>query len=363
VPAVSSLRVTKLEPGLEPAWRQFLSKREQALFYASLEYRDLLVRVLGGQAHYFLALDDGQVCGVMPCFATSHASLGTVINSLPYYGSNGGFITDGRPEVTAALARAFLELEKDLRCAASTVVSSPFDIDAAPFERNLAPTFRDDRVGQITPLPKDAPVEDALFALYDETARRNVRKARKSGIEWRVDGSRNALSYLHRTHDESIRAIGGLPKSKEFFDAVADVVPQQYWRLYIAERGGELAAALLVFRFNYTVEYYTPAIGEAFRSVQPLALLVHEAMQQAAVDGYRWWNWGGTWKSQVGVYRFKRKWGALDMPYYYYTRLAAPALLRCTRQELLKAYPGFFVVPFDRLEQEQIKSSENRTTQ
>jgi hypothetical protein len=275
-----------------------------------------------------------------------------VLNSLPYYGSNGGFITDGRPQSAKALGTAWLALERELGCAASTVISSPFDTELEVFERDLEPTFRDDRIGQVTPLPAGG-AEEALFALYDETARRNVRKARKSGVTWRVDNGTEAISFLHRTHDENIRAIGGLSKSRGFFDAVPAVVPQQDWRVYVAEHAGERVAALLVFRFNATVEYYTPAIVEASRPLQPLALLVHEAMREAATGGYKWWNWGGTWKSQVGVYRFKRKWGAVDMPYHYYTRLADRRLLQCTRAELLSAFPGFFAVPFDKLEQTQ----------
>lgn len=352
------MRVEPLTPELEPAWREFLRGREHALFYVSLQYRDLLRRITNAEPHYLVALQDERVCGVLPCFAKSHPSWGTVLNSLPYYGSNGGFITDGRPETARALAHAYLALERDLRCVASTVISSPFDTDLIPFERDLAATFRDGRIGQVTPLPASAGAEEALFALYDETARRNVRKARKSGIEWRVDNGADALSFLHRTHDENIRTIGGFAKSRNFFDAVPVVVPQEHWRLYVAERAGERAAAILVFRFNTTVEYYTPAIVEASRPLQPLALLVHEAMREAAADGYKWWNWGGTWKSQVGVYRFKRKWGAVDMPYHYYTRLAEPRLLRCSRAELLSAFPGFFVVPFDKLEQAQDPSSE-----
>jgi hypothetical protein len=350
------LRVEPLTENLEPAWREFLRGRERALFYASLEYRDILARVLDARPHYLLAIDGEHVCGVLPTFAMTQPSHGTVLNSLPYYGSNGGFITDGRPQTANALAAAWLELERELGCAASTVISSPFDTDLSVYE-HLAPTFRDDRIGQVTPLPAGSS-EEALFALYDETARRNVRKARKSGVAWRVDNSPKAMAFLYRTHEENIRAIGGLSKSRAFFDAVPAAVPQDAWRVYIAERAGEPIAALLVFRFSATVEYYTPAIVEAARPLQALALLVHEAMRQAAGEGYKWWNWGGTWKSQLGVYRFKRKWGAADMPYRYYTRLTDQRLLRSSRDDLLSAFPGFFVLPFDRLGQAQAPFSE-----
>jgi lipid II:glycine glycyltransferase (peptidoglycan interpeptide bridge formation enzyme) len=192
-------------------------------------------------------------------------------------------------------------------------------------------------------------IEDELFALYEESARRNVRKARKAGVTFRESRDREAFAFLHRTHDANIRAVNGLPKTQAFFDAVAESVPHACWVLWIAEQASTPVAALLVFRFNRTVEYFTPAILEEARNAQPLALLVHEAMCQAARDSYRWWNWGGTWATQEGVYRFKRKWGAQDMPYYYYTRISDRRLLDRSREELLAAFPGFFVAPFDKL--------------
>ena len=325
-------------------------RRAHALIYSSLEYRDLLLRVLDAKAHYLVALDGDRTCGLLPVFSASHSQLGTVLNSLPYYGSNGGFVTDDRPETASSLVAAYFELERSLNCAASTLVSSPFDGERMDYDTALAATFRDDRVGQLTALPElSAQPEDDLFALYDDTARRNVRKARKSGVAWRSRRDREAFEYLYRTHEQNIRAVGGLSKTWSFFEAVMDTVPERIWNLYVAELGGQPVAALLVFRFNSTVEYYTPAISEEHRSLQALALLVHEAMREALIEGYRWWNWGGTWPSQTGVYRFKRKWGAVDMPYHYYTRILDQALLRCTREDLLSAFPNFFVVPFDRL--------------
>ena len=80
--------------------------------------------------------------------------------------------------------------------------------------------------------------------------------------------------------------------------------------------------------------------------------VIFEAMQDAARRGCRNWNWGGTWLSQGGVYDFKSRWGARDVPYHYYVRLHArgAALARLSREELLAEYPYFYVLPFSALE-------------
>jgi lipid II:glycine glycyltransferase (peptidoglycan interpeptide bridge formation enzyme) len=115
---------------------------------------------------------------------------------------------------------------------------------------------------------------------------------------------------------------------------------------------GQPVAALLLLYFNRTVEYYVPATLEAERVHQPTSLILFQAMQDAARAGYTRWNWGGTWLNQDGVSRFKRKWGAQDSRYRYYIKLNAAEILKRSRSELLDAYPGFYVVPFDKLHEE-----------
>lgn len=78
-------------------------------------------------------------------------------------------------------------------------------------------------------------------------------------------------------------------------------------------------------------------------------LLVMEAMQEAVKRGCSFWNLGGTWASQDGEYRFKKRWGSKDEPYHYYVSVYDDAILNCTPTKLLEAFPNFYVVPFSEL--------------
>ena len=107
-----------------------------------------------------------------------------------------------------------------------------------------------------------------------------------------------------------------------------------------------MIAAILVFFFNRTVEYYTPVVRKEYRDTQAISAVIFRAMCDASVQGYAWWNWGGTWLSQEGVYRFKSRWGTKDMPYRYFTSVHNPEILKVSPAELLAWYPSFFTVPF-----------------
>ena len=119
--------------------------------------------------------------------------------------------------------------------------------------------------------------------------------------------------------------------------------------LNVAKINNEPIAALLTLYFNKTVEYFTPVIMQSHRDTQALSTIVFYAMTDSIACGYKWWNWGGTWLDQDGVYRFKSRWGTQDKPYYYRTNIRNKAILASSEGELLKAYPNFFAVPFSAL--------------
>ena len=125
--------------------------------------------------------------------------------------------------------------------------------------------------------------------------------------------------------------------------------PGQDYDLYVARREGAVIAGLLIFYFNRTVEYFTPAVAEEFRSTQPSALILITAMMDAGRRGFERWNWGGTGESQTGVYRFKKKWSAQERYYHYYTQLNDSSILDWSRGDIFSAFPNFFVVPFSAL--------------
>ena len=104
---------------------------------------------------------------------------------------------------------------------------------------------------------------------------------------------------------------------------------------------------LLVLYYNKTVEYFTPAIVEENRTDQPLPMIIYQAMCDAVKKGFKYWNWGGTWLTQDGVYAFKKKWGSVDLPYYYYTYIFNKDILQLNKDEVLKNYENYFVYPFD----------------
>ncbi len=330
----------------------------QALLYHGVAYgRFLKAMMPHARCEYLVAVVDGAPVAALPTFALESDAHGTVVNSLPFYGSHGGvLIVPGAPDgVAEALIDAFHARNRANGVVAATVVENPL-AEAGPLP-GRAPDLTDQRIGQFSPLPDGIDrgvIADALFAQYHQKTRNMVRKGQRANYGFREEISPAMFDHLARMHVDGMRAIGGKHKQPIFFAAVQDMfAPGSEYRLFIAETAeGEIAAMLLMLYHRRFAEYFVPVSDAAHRSNQPLSALIHHAMVKSVIgNGSDTWNWGGTWLTQDGVYRFKSRWGTEDRPYDYRIWLYPENgdVTRLTPGELGSAFPDFFVVPYSAL--------------
>ena len=341
------MRIERLTLALTPSYEEYLFGKENSLFYYSSKYKNFMKKLLDCEEEYLLAIERDRIRGILPLMYMEGGSF-RVYNSLPYYGSNGGIIADNEEAYTALLRVYNNEISCDKATLSSTIITNPLnEQDSSGFIHN----YIDYRISQITSLSGERDDWKGLQSRIDSSARRNIKKAVRENISVEIDHSQ--LNRLRKMHQENIQAMSGLPKSDEFFTLIPQhFSPNKDFDLYVAKKDGVIIAGLLVFYFNQTIEYFTPAIDNRYRSYQPLSLIIITAMTEAARRGFKWWNWGGTWESQVGVYRFKRKWGADDRKYFYYTQLNDLSILTWPKEKILSTFPNFFIVPFAALQEE-----------
>lgn len=346
----------------EADYLRFVSGQPNAMLYHTLRYRGFLRRVLGPvEDDYLLTWEDGELRAVMPVFHRK-GPFGAVVNSLPFFGSHGGVLVEesASPEVADAILQAFMTLCYDLQAVSWTVVEHVFK-ESGPNYSALGATHSDSRTGQVTHLPEQGgrsrvAIAEELMARFHSKTRNMVRKGQAMVGSMLHANSEETMRTLHRLHAENMEAIGGTPKSWSVFEGISKAFDYDSdYRVYVSTaENGDVSAALLVLFHSNWVEYFTPAIDHRYRSHQPLSALIMQAMTDAVEErGSRFWNWGGTWSSQAGVYRFKSRWGATDHPYAYHigVGLSSEELEGTTKEVLLSDYPFFYVLPFGILEQ------------
>jgi hypothetical protein len=340
-PAGVSVEVVQLAAEREAAYASFVQAHPDALSSYTLGYRDLLTELLGCQASYAVALRGERIVGVLPlmCATGKH---GTVLNALPYFGSNGGpLVGDDDGGARDALCAWYAARAQAAGVAAATVIANPLAREPASVVHDLI----DMRVGHVTPLRGAGDALARIRAAIDGSARRNVNKAQRGGTTVRVEN--DSFAELEALHRASMEAIGAQVKSSQFFAAIArHLRPGEDYGIYVARIGAQAAAALLLLYGGRSADYYVPAVSPDHRGEQPMAAILLQAMTDAAERGLAHWNWGGSWPSHETLQRFKAKWGGVRVEYRYETKVNDPDLLRIRAEDILAAYPGFYVVPF-----------------
>lgn len=338
------LQVVKLEKDKEKDYTKFLLSHNNSLIYYSLRYRDLIKKITKADPLYLIVLDESKIRAVFPLMIKNGPD-GKVINSLPYYGSNGGILSDSE-EAKELLLSYYNNLILRSEFISSTVILNPFEssIKSNKFKHNEV----DYRIGQFTFLRSNyIDIEDLISDFHSKT-RNMVRKAIKSNITIDIDNKQ--WDFLKKTHFENMKIINGKSKSKEFFEYSKNIFREsEDYNIFVARKDNEVISALLVLYYNETVEYFTPVIKHEYRSLQPLSLIISTAMIHASNTGYKKWNWGGTWESQEGVYRFKSRWNSKDYKYHYLINVNKTEIYNYSIEKLSKDYEGFYVFPFSKL--------------
>lgn len=327
------------------AYEDFLKTHKASMIYYSFKFKRFLEKQTSSESMYFVAIDDyDNIQGILPLMVKS-GPFGKVLNSLPFYGSNGGILAHVE-KAKDLLIDKYLEIANSGEYVSATLIENPLDKEY-PYNR-IKPDETDFRIGQLTNIKGEFGDLEELMIRFDSKTRNIIRKAIKSNVEVKIENDQ--MDFLRNTHFDNMQSIGGLAKESSFFQNVLDSFDfGKDCDIYVARINNIPIAATLVFYYGKVIEYYTPVIVREYRSYQPLSLIISTAMFNSSALGFEWWNWGGTWQSQGGVYDFKSKWGTEDREYIYHVSILKKELYNYSKHDFLKYYSGFYVLPFSSL--------------
>jgi hypothetical protein len=326
---------------------------ERPLVYGSGRYIRFLLKALPNVRFVCPVIREGTaIIAAIPLVIQEAQDGRTVVNSLPFFGSHGGPCwIDGAQdsaELQAQLLRASNSVADQCGAISMTVVENPFQLldESVAYQQGFVVV--DDRIGQVTSLPDSSTdVEASLFALYHVKTRNAVRKGQKLNQTFDRRTDQIAIDWVQAVHEKSIREMGGVPKSRSTFDhLLSEFSMGSHARLYIGSCDDRMTSGLLILMFDDVIEYFTPVVDAAYKDQQALSALIHHAMIESSRDGYRLWNWGGTWRSQSGVHRFKHRFGARDLPYRYFHRVLDKSSIEEPPSTFRELFPHSYVFKY-----------------
>ena len=336
-------QITRIKPYRKEnaaAYQNFVMQHPNSLIYHTDSYMALLKRHLDCDFHYYI-LERGSSVGAVLTGMSKNGRYGKVLNSLPFFGSNGGILAADDCAYDLMLEH-YNELSNDMSFA--TFIENPFEI----MKRKPHFNFTSQRVCQVTDT-SDLDLEK-LDGIFTSKKRNDIRRAMRNQIHIDVDSSDHAKAYLIDTHITNMKTIDAANKSRDYFyDLFSSFRARIDYDLLTARKDGELVAALLLLYHKNMVEYYTPVISAHQRHLQALSLIIYEAMRINKLLGRTVWNWGGNGNSLGSVYRFKKNWGALDYPYNYFVKSNHQSHNSLDYKNIFDEYKGFYLLPFEQI--------------
>ncbi len=328
--------------------KQLIAYGNQMVYYSS-GFISFLKNIMSGSEFYYVTVtDNDNLLGLLP-FSLKNNGDCTVLNSLPFYGSYGGPLVlkkEKEIEIVNLLLKGYCGFADERKADIANFIENPLnpivqdDPEKSDFEKI------DERIGQLTKFPDQQPdIEEALMSIFHSKTRNMIRKGEKTKLTIELKGDDASFEWLHSEHTESILNLGGLPKPLAVFSALRSSFGNDC-ELYIGEANGEPVCGVLIILYAQTIEYFTPVVKNEWRESQVLSALIYRIMIKMIDRGYKQWNWGGTWLSQEGVYRFKKRWGSVDHPYGYYSRRTSDKIRSIPIEQLQFDFPFYYLYKY-----------------
>jgi FemAB-related protein (PEP-CTERM system-associated) len=298
----------RADPRIDRAWSEAVGELSDSRLAHSPEWFTVIRRAYGHEPLYLRAEDEEGGGGVLPAFIVRRPLLGTVITSMPFL--DGGGPCSSSP----ALAHALIErlMDEARREGAETV-------ELRCTERlGLAWQPTESKVNLMLPLPGEA---DRLWRQFDGSVRNQIRKAERSGLSVEFGGPEK-LAPFYETFAERMRDLGSPVHSEGFLRTVLESCGGRA-RIALISKGRTIVGGLIALAFKDRLVAPWAACLKDYRSLCPNMLLYWATLRTACGEGFRRFDFGRSSRGS-GTYRFKRQWGALEEPLFWYTIPVAP---------------------------------------
>lgn len=293
----SHMHVVAVETN-EPAWDRFVESREDATAHHRLGWKAVFERSFGHPCHYLAAIDgQGEWQGVLPLVHMRSRLFGNFLISLPYV-NYGGLLCKSEAAAAALVAQAEV-LRRS--CRATHVELRHI----APRGHGL-PTRRH----KVTMILELAGSSEEQWKLFDPKLRNQVRKAQKSGLEFKRGGL-ELIDDFYAVFARNMRDLGTPVYSKQLFCNILQTFPDST-SIGIVLKSGRIIAAGLISWFKDTLEVPSASSIRDYNALCPNHTFYWETMRFAIERGLRKFDFGRSTVGE-GTYNFKKQWGALPV--------------------------------------------------
>jgi FemAB-related protein (PEP-CTERM system-associated) len=283
----------------DKAWDRFVELHPSATVAHLSGWGRIAAAAYGHTPVAILAVEDGEVVGVLPLVSMQSRLFGRRLVSMPFLDYGGVLVAPGAG-APGAIERALLDealaVAREVR--ADSISLRQFN--AVPLPQPTA----SDRVTMLLPLT----TTELMWKALPSERRNRVRKGEKNGLTASWCGS-EALADFYRVFAVNMRDLGSPVHSRAFFNHMLEEVADTARVLLVRDRDGRAVGAAVCLFFRDTIMVpWVSSLREAF-ALCPNFVLYWEVIRHGCDNGYRMLDLGRSFKN-AGTFEFKRQWGA-----------------------------------------------------
>jgi FemAB-related protein (PEP-CTERM system-associated) len=293
---------------VEKQWDAYVAAHARGTGYHSVAWKQVMERVYRYRGHYLYATDDTGIVGALPLVHVKNMISGSQLISLPFT-TYGGVLAD-TADIATSLTTAAQSLGERLNAA---------HVELRHVEDNsLALPARTHKVTMWLDLPASV---DALWKSLRTEMRTDIRRREKEGLEARTAGHEE-LDNFYRIYCINMRDLGTPTYPRAFFATILDAWPGSAFITTIYAKGEAIASAFLL-GFRETLEMPWASSLREHRKLRPNVLLYWDCLKRGVTDGFRRFDFGRSTPDE-GTFVFKKQWGAVPVPLYWYHAVTRP---------------------------------------
>ncbi len=284
------------------AWDEFVLQAPDGTMAHRWAWLGIVSGCYGHRVIPIAACRGETLAGVLPLVLMRSRLFGRHLVSMPFLDA-GGLCTAGDRAADDALVRAAIALAEDsgahleLRHTADRPIS-------------LVPSLR--KIGLVLDLTGG---EDAVWARIDKVRRRQVRKARRSGLVVSIHG-REALPGFNRILETNMRDLGSPTHRRGFARRIMDEFGEDARILLARDGDAVIGAGMVLIQGDWLGVPWLAALRPSFPRA-PNQLLYWEAIRYAIARGCRVFDFGRS-SPGTGPYESKLQWAAEPVQLYWH---------------------------------------------
>jgi FemAB-related protein (PEP-CTERM system-associated) len=265
----------------EQQWNKYILTSNSSTGYHQVGWKNIIEKTYGLRWFYFMAVDNGEVLGILPLFFIKSKFFPTHLVSLPFL-NYGGICADN------------VDAEKQLLIEAINLMK---EVGAEYVEMHhinnheLDLATNEDKVTMVLNLEDDPEV---MWKSFNPKVRNQVRKAEKSGLEVKVGG----IEYLDDFYEAfaiNMKDLGSPVHSKSLFENLLHEFPDTT-RIFIVYLGSENVGGAIFISFKDTAEVPWASSKREYFQHCPNNLLYWEMIKYTCEQRFKYFDFGRSTK-------------------------------------------------------------------